>query len=1290
MLMKKYILFIFLFISLLSFSQQKEHIVITWKPAAAISYETVKYTVPQFASENFEFNADLKAVRYKKAFPVNGFVDVKSLKVSNIVYETVSGADLKDLSVTSLSDRINEKLEYFIANDEQKAILVFSPIIKVGDGFKRVVSLDIDFSSGSAAKLPAQNFNVSAVSNSVLASGDFYRFYVERSGVYKISRRFLEQLGMNVNIDPRKLKIYGNGGRMLSLLNSTPYPDDLTENAIQVIGENDGEFGEYDYIVFYAEGPEGWNKESLTNVNLYSDRSFYYITTKGGDGKRINTNVQPTAAVTTTINQFDDYQFHEVDKINIGRLGRKWFGESFNLENEQTFKFQIPNIVTSVPVKITVNAASASYGVSSFLVKANEQTIGTIGFSSLDPDVHVAAYETQLQGSFNATSGEIAVKMTYDNGGVPSSNGYLDFIALESKRQLSGYGKQFLFYINDAANNIGVGEYVVSNASGIGQVWDVTDIYNVTKFENTGLGTFSFRANLGEVRKYIAVDYNDLYTPLSDGTNRIANQDLKGTIFKNQQGEFQDIDYLIITPGSLNGQAERLANFHRNYSGLNVKVVNLENIYPEFSSGKQDIAAIRNFIKYVYWNASATNKRVRYVNMFGDASFDYKNRIPNNTNVVPVFHGLNPNDSKVNNSQNFSAYASFMSDDFYVLMDPNEGTMLTTSGLDIAVGRMLVNSNQQAAEMINKVLEYHDEKSYGRWRNGYVLISDDADNTTDATLQFDLNALGDELYQKKPFVNVKKIHTDSYIQEVAAGGERYPKARQDILDAFAQGSLVFNYFGHGGEDGLAQERIFDKADAQNLTNRYRYPLFVTITCEFTRFDNPYRPTGGEYMYWNTAGGAISLVATTREIGITTGLNMNKSLSKFLYSFGSDNYDTMAEALRRTKNENLTENRNVVFFIGDPAVKLAIPKPKIRLTKVNDVPVAQSTDVLQALAHVKLTGEVTDENDNLLTNYNGDLAVQIFDKKISRSTLGNNGTSDNNGLIIMNFTTLGETVFRGNASVTNGAFEFGFVMPKDIRIPVGNGRISFYSKKKQVLENQTGYDTLIKIGGINANAAVDNMPPKVRLYMNDESFVSGGITNASPFLLAFLEDENGINTASGIGHDIVGILDGDETRPYVMNDYYETFPDDYTKGKLRFPFRNLAKGLHTLTFKAWDVYNNLVTAEIQFIVVGDEGLELDKVLNYPNPFVSYTEFWFSHNSPYEPLDVQVQIMTITGKIVKTINQTVLTEGFLSRDIKWDGRDDFGDRIGKGVYVYKLTVKSAVSNKRAEKYEKLVIL
>jgi hypothetical protein len=375
----------------------------------------------------------------------------------------------------------------------------------------------------------------------------------------------------------------------------------------------------------------------------------------------------------------------------------------------------------------------------------------------------------------------------------------------------------------------------------------------------------------------------------------------------------------------------------------------------------------------------------------------------------------------------------------------------------------------------------------------------------------------------------------------------------------------------------------------------------------------------------------------------------------------------------------------VFYIGDPALMLAIPKPKIRLTKVNDIPVTGAIPDFQSLAYVKLSGEVTDENNNLLPTYNGELAINIFDKNIIKATFNNDGNSPP-----INFNTLGETIFRGNATIVNGQFEFGFVVPRDIKIPVGNGRVSFYSKKNSEFIDNSGVDTTIKIGGINTLAAADTTPPSVKLYMNDQTFVYGGITNASPFFLAYLEDENGINTASGIGHDIVAILDGNESEPYIINDYYETELDNYKKGKLRYPFRNLAPGIHTITFKAWDVYNNPISAEIQFVVVSDDTMTLTNVLNYPNPFVNYTQFWFTHNHPYEPLEVQVQVMTITGKIVWSKNQVVYTDGFLSREITWDGKDDFGDKIGKGVYVYKLTVKSTLTNQQSEKFEKLVIL
>lgn len=1273
------ILYLFL-IPFVSFSQINGGFTLDWQNKKEMSFGEYKMTIPYFTGSSFRFDTTKKSITLLLNLAESSSSNSNSVSLTNVIYETISVSDLGDLTLQNIPDKPNETLKNVSARDKKQTFLFLYPIIKEGNSYKRIKSFSYSISNSSTKNSSSSIYQKAAlVSNSVLASGDWYRFYVEKSGVYRISRSFLQSLGFDPGkVDPRRIKIYGNGGRMLPLANNTYYPDDLTENAIQIVGESDGTFSNDDYILFYAEGVDNWNTESQTNINLYDTRSYYYITTNGADGKRIAATIQPTGNSTLELNTFDDYQFHETDLTNIAHLGRQWLGEAFDINQEQEFEFNFPNLETSVPVKIEVNAAAAAYTPTSFTVSANGQNVGNIPFSAIVTNADVKYYAAKLPSNSTFTgSDNIKIKLTYNNSGVPGSKGYLDYITITAKRKLLGTGKQFKFQYDLAGSTSGIANFTIGNASGISQIWDVTDLYNVSKIDNSNSATFSFKASLGEIRKYIALDASDFYTPLKDNQPKIANQDLKGTLFKNSQNAFQDIDYIIIAPKFLVSKAERLANFHRTNSNLTVKVISLDNIYQEFSSGKQDIAAIRNCIRYIYQNASSAEKRVKYVNLFGDASYDYKDRISNNTNIVPIYHSLN---------SNTVGESSFASDDFYGLMDADEGNVVSFfGGIDIATGRMLISDNAQADEMVNKVLEYHDTKSYGNWRNNFVLVSDDADQSSDASLQSRQNALADVIATEKPFFNIDKIILDSYTQEASAGGSRYPKARTDFFNAFEKGALVFNYLGHGGEDGLAAERIWEKADGQNLNNQYKYPLFITITCEFSRFDDPTRPTAGEYTYWNPKGGAIAMLTTIRSIGQYNAENFNDNLTKNLLSYNSNQYTTISEALRISKNENPSSSSNVIFYIGDPALMLAIPKPKINLTKVNDIVISQPVPDFKSLAKIKITGEITDENNNILSNYNGELATAIFDKLITSTTLNNDGYSP-----AMSFKTLGETIFRGNASVTNGQFEFSFVVPRDIRIPVDNGRISFYSKKTGALENQSGYNSTIKIGGINENAPVDNINPKVKLYMNDETFVSGGITNSSPFLLAFLEDENGINTASGIGHDIVAILDGDVSNPYILNDYYQTKLDDYTNGNVRFPLRNLAAGLHTISFTAWDVYNNPVTSEIQFIVVGDESLTLTHVLNYPNPFSTYTQFWFSHNRPYEPLDVQVQVMTITGKVVWTKNQVITTEGFLSREITWDGKDDFGDRIGKGVYIYKLTVRSNLTNKRAEKYEKLVIL
>ena len=1280
--MKKVFIIYLTLLPFISFAQAKGDVAIEWLEKKEMYFGDFKINIPLFAGKNYSYNPSEKSIFYILNLNESSSFDGNSVQITNVIYESVSVSQLGDIALENIPKTPSATLKTNISRDIKQLFLVLSPIVRDDLGYKRIKSFSYSVNDNASRISQTTSKSATVLTNSVLATGDWYQFYVEKSGVYKISRSFLQQLGVNTStIDPKKIKIYGNGGRMLPLSNSIPYPMDLAENAIQIIGESDGIFNNEDYILFYAEGVDTYNDESQTNNNLYDTKSYYYVTVQGDDGKRIRDMDQSTGTISQNITTFDDYQYHELDLVNIVNLGRQWFGESFDINQEQEFSFNFPNIDTTSPIKLMIKAASAAFTNTTFKVTANGQNTGTIYFSALAANSSTKFNVASLQNNTTLlTTENIKIKLTYDNNGVPGSKGYLDNIRLFAKRKLQGYGKQFRFQYDLAASSSGVANYTISSADGISQVWDVTDIYNVTKAENPSQSSFSFKAKLGELRKYVAVDASDYLTPLRTNKTKIANQNLKGILFKNEQGQFQDIDYVIITPTFLATQAEKLADFHRKNPNnkLNVKIITLESIYQEFSSGKQDIAAIRNCIKYIYWNASSSEKRIRYVNLFGDASYDYKNRIANNTNIVPIYHALN------STTLGESSYAS---DDFYGLMDSNEGNIGSFfGGIDIAVGRMLVNDALQADEMVNKVSEYHDIKSYGSWRNNFVVIADDSDKTSDSTLQNRQNNLADGVTSQKPFININKILLDSYVQEASAGGSRYPKARTDLFSAFEKGALVFNYLGHGGEDGLSGERIWEKSDGQNLSNQYKYPLFVTITCDFSRFDNPSRPTAGEYAYWNPRGGAISMITTTREIGQFSAENFNDILAEKLFSYGSNQYTSIAESLRISKNSNPNSSTNVVFYIGDPALMLAIPKPKITLTSINDKKdFNEEAATFKSLSKMKVSGEITDENNTPLTTYNGELFTTIFDKTISRATLNNDGNS-----APINFNILGETIFKGNASITNGKFEFNFIVPRDIRIPSGFGKISFYAKKTGELENQTGYDTSIKVGGINENAAVDNKPPTVKLYMNDETFVSGGTTNESPFLLANLEDENGINTASGIGHDIVGILDGNVNNPYILNDYYQTNLDDYTKGTLRFPFRNLSVGLHTITFKAWDVYNNPITAEIQFMVVGDETMTLTHVLNYPNPFVNYTEFWFSHNRPFEPLDVQVQVMTITGKVVWTKNQIITTEGFISKEITWDGKDDFGNKIGKGVYVYKLTVKSNLTNTKTEKFEKLVIL
>ena len=1124
-----------------------------------------------------------------------------------------------------------------------------------------------------------QSVKYSTVKNSVLSTGTWYKFAIDTTGVFKIDRTFLQNLGINVgDLNPKDIRIYGNGGQLLPMLNSDFRYDGLQENAIYVEGEDDNRFDASDFVLFYARGPHAWTPNTsqieLTRHenNIYNDKSYYFLTVDNGAGKRIQKMPEITSAPSLLVNTFNDYMVFEEDNVNLFSNGQQWFGKDLSFENTTTVNFDFKNINASQDIYVRVRGVIESFTPTSMSIKVNGQDLTTINFPAIPSSSNnlTLAIARETIAPINITNDQISVEVIFNNNGNPSAKAHLDYVEIIGEKELNADDKQFSFRSFEASSEpfTSIIEYSLQNATNVTQIWNVTDPINPARITNQSSGTsFGFKDTAGQLKEYIAMTESDYFIPELLPNSSVPNQNLH---------LLQDIDYVIITQEYLMGEAERIAEHHRINSNLDVRVIELQQIYNEFGSGSKDLTAIRDFIRHLYSNASSSTNRIKYVCLFGDASFDFKDRISSNNNIVPAFQSF----------ESFDLARSYVTDDYYGMMDDSEGTLVVTDQQDVATGRFPVTTVTEAIETVDKILSYYGNTSFGDWRNKIAVIADDPDTAGEFVLQQTVERIADDIAVNKPEFNISKIYSDAFVQQTSSGGERYPDVEQAIDNAIETGSLVIDYFGHGGEDGWAGERILEVDQVRDWRHPNTLPLMITVTCEFSRFDNPLRPTAGEFVFLNSDGGAASMITTTREIFISVGQRFNEVLVRKLFAFNNEDY-TIAQAMMEMKNDPTsprTSQRLFVYFLGDPAMKLAQPKPNIKITKMNDVDVTQSLDTLKALSRVTLEGIVTDESDAMLTDFTGTLSATIFDKSIDRTTLDN----DNFGRTLT-FDAIESKIFRGQASVTNGTFKFDFVVPRDIRVAFGNAKISMYADNKQL--DKSGFNTDIIIGGINENAPEDTTGPTIKLFMNDESFVDGGNTNESPFLIANLEDLSGINTSiTAVDHDIVAILDGDRANPFILNDFYQTELDDFTKGVVKFPFRDLEVGPHTIEFKCWDTYNNPSEATLNFVVVDDRDLVLENVLNFPNPMINYTQFWFNHNKPNEPLEVRVQIFTVSGKLIKTINQTVQTEGNLARSVSWDGLDDFGNKIGKGVYVYKLNVRSTLSNAKAEKFEKLVIL
>lgn len=1203
---------------------------------------------------------------YTAKWEVTPNTDIENYKIRNVQYETVKSANLLDIKKENIPNEIESSLVVLSTRNDFHIYLNLIPLIKDGHSFKKIKSFEVEYTLKNQVK-PKQSFR----SNSVLSNGAWYKFSIDTTGVYKLDRDFLNNLGINTgSINPKNISIYGNGGHLLPYRIGDFRYDDLQENAIYVSGEEDGSFDSNDYILFYALGPHSWEHEntleSVTHVrNIYSDKAYYFVHVKDQAGLRI-TNL-PTGTVSNiAFTNYDDFEVHEIDEYNIIHSGQKWLGEKFSTTNTREISMAFENIDVNYPLKVKTAAVAASTATSYMDVKLNGQEIYTLSFGSTGTNTR--ARESMASTDLTISNETLAFELTYNNNGNPSAYAHLDYIEVIGKKNLIFSDKQFTFRNFATINNDGTINFSIENGQAAFALWDVTNPLLPKSIENGATdASFKFSTTGGSLKEFVIINENDFYEPELLDVSLVANQNLHS---------LTDIDYLIITKEFLLDKAEEIAEYHRTNNNFNVVTVPLYQIYNEYGSGAPDITAIRDFIRNLYLNS---NNRLKYVLMYGDASYDFKNiKEKDDENIVPAFQSI----------VSFNVAYSFVTDDYYVIVsDLDEGDLDNDSAQtqDIAIGRIAVRDVQEASSINNKLFHYYDTSTFGDWRNIMSMVADDPDSHFPFGFLPDQEALSDDINENVTILNLKKIYADAYNQVISSGGAEYPDATEAILNAVEKGVLVMNYFGHGGEDGLAEEKLLTVAQVDAWRNYDKLPLIMIISCEFARFDNPSRPnTAGEVSIRNPYGAGVALIATSRAISGFYGGILNDVSTQYILGFNGE-VPSIAEAMRLTKNQsNNSKQRYFVYSFMDPAMKLELPEPDIKLTHMNGVAIEEELDTIQALSHVYFDGIITDKNGIKDTDFNGTLTVTVYDKPIDKQTLVNDGIGPS-----LVFETQESKIFRGDASVTNGDFSFDFIAPKDIRIAYGAGKLSFYAHNNEI--DKGGYNSDIIIGGINENAPEDTTGPNIQLFMNDKSFLNGGTTNQSPLLLAFFEDASGINTSlSSVDHDITATLDGDTQNIEILNDYYTTEEDDFTKGYLEFNYRDLAVGRHTLTVKAYDTYNNPSEASIDFVVLDDGELVLEHVLNYPNPFVNHTQFWFSHNKPNEPLEVQIQIFTVSGKLVKTINHEVNTRGSLSNEITWNGLDDFGQKIGKGVYVYKLSVNAPLSGLKSEKIEKLVIL
>jgi hypothetical protein len=1173
------------------------------------------------------------------------------------------------------------------------AKIILIPLFKKSGQWHKITSARIVFLPFNKAESNLRNTNFKQ--ESVLKTGNIFQLSISQKGVYQIKTDFIRsQLKLDpATIDPKQIKLYAGQSGMLPFAVNIPNIDDLEEIPIKVFGEDDGKWDPNDYIVFYAEGANTWiediEKQSFTfQNNFYSNTQFLYLILSPQNGKRIINQKNQTESPQFS-KESDQYNVFEEEKINLLEAwesaegsGNEWYGDLFKNAREYKYNnvFTFPGIIPTFQTKVNALMVLRSLESSSFNLTINDKTLRSNmaqpvnrldgEFANIEDYVRPA----ELNGKINLSDERINLTVSYPfpTGPADGSQGWLDYVEINT-RCINRWTNTPLYLSDWNSLKESISGFSIENTTQDFQIWDISKAFDISAIEgNVSNATLKFSYISGGKLKKFVVFKPDNTLPIPVFISKIANQNIHAST---------SVDMVIICPSAFEKAAKRLAEHRIKHSNLKVSVHTVESIYNEFSSGKPDPTAIRNFARMVYQRGN----QLQYILLMGDGSYDHRNINKLGNNFIPTFQ-----------RDAYNPLYAFPSDDYYGILETTDNTDPLTGRLLVSVGRLPISSLQEAELIVDKLIRYDKQpEAFDHWRNKMVFVADDEDGNLHLA---DANEIADKVQRQQPTLNMEKIFLDAFTQVSTSGGNRFPEVTESINQSIFRGALTVTYLGHGSPKGWAQERVLSIPDILNWQNRFKMPLFITATCSFTAYDDPAFVSAGEEAFLNPNGGAIGLLTTTRAVFANQNAELTDQTLQSLFKRRNGGISTIGAALKEAKNNLsgsfITINSRKYTLIGDPSQKLAIPLRKINTTSINSqlINAEYKPDTLGALSRVQITGVIVDEAENIIEDFNGFIKPSVFDKAILTKTL-----AQDNGSYEVDYLTQKNIIFSGNASVTKGKFSFSFIIPKDINYQVGNGKISYYSLSENKMEDAGGYFNRFFIGGTSSNNIKDDKGPEIDLFLNSTSFVDGGLTHPDPVLIVHLMDENGINVVgNSIGHDIEAILDDNSKDIYVLNDFYTGVLDAPNQGEIRFPFKKLSEGSHKLSLKAWDVANNANEETLQFVVSNSASIALKNVLNYPNPFTDNTCFQFNHSLGNIPLDVKVDIYTITGQKVKSIEALWTgTETLQLGDcISWDGNDDFGDPLARGIYLYRISVSTGINTSQPiigeSKFEKLVIL